>query len=134
MSELDVSAILEAEVEYMSASRAELGDQAGRLTWQNCKNFAESHPLVTDENRQEIRDHFREYGAWDAEEIAAWDDTELAALVWQEAAASAREFFEACEGNLRKYHKAANAGRISARLTISRIRKGKRKAWFYLGI
>lgn len=134
MSEIDVSPILEADIAHMSASRFELGDDAGKVTWANCMAFAEEHPLTTDANRQDIRDHFAEYGAWDEQEIEAWTDVELSALVWQEAAASAREFFEHCEGNLRTYNRLSSEGKISARLYITRARQGKRKAWFYVGM
>lgn len=94
MTTIDVSKIRDFDAELMSGSVAELGDQAGRLTWSNCLVTADAYPLVTDENREDIRDHFRGHGAWDAEEIAAWDDRELSAMVWQEAAAGWREYEE----------------------------------------
>lgn len=92
--ELDVSPLLDEDCGLLSGSQWELGPDAGKITWANCIKLADRFPLVTDANRQDIRDHFRGYGAWDADEIEAWDDTELSAMVWQEGAAAYRELDE----------------------------------------
>ena len=134
MTELDVSAIQDADVEYMSASECELGPDAGRITWDNSLRFAEAHPLATEENAEDIRSHFYEYGAWDRAEIDAWSDTELSAMVWQEAAADYRCFLEHCEGSLRKYRRECEVGSIAGRLFISVKRNGKRTISIYLGM
>jgi hypothetical protein len=75
-----------------SGSRAELGDNAGALTWNNSRNLGASLPdfLTTEEEKQEVRDHFKSYGAWDAEEIAAWDDDDLRGLITQEVMSQIR--------------------------------------------
>lgn len=64
-----------------SASRAELGQDAGKL-W---------GPLDTPEKLEAMREHMRGYGAWSAEEIAAWSPEELNGFLAQEVAAWMRE-------------------------------------------
>lgn len=90
MTDIDVTAILDEDCSVLSASQSELGRDAGQITWRNCLELAERHPLATNANRAAIRSHFREYGAWEREEIEAWTDSELSALVWQEAANAVR--------------------------------------------
>ncbi len=92
--EIDVSALLDEDCGLLSGSQFELGPDAGRITWANCMRMAERLPLVTDANRDDIKDHFRAYGAWDDDEIAAWDDQELCAMTWQEGAAGYRQLDE----------------------------------------
>lgn len=103
----------------LSGSQFELGPDAGGITWRNCLALATDHPLVTDENRQDIRDHFASYGAWEREEIEAWDDTALSAMVWQEGAAGVRELDE---------HDVED-GRVYAAPGAN----GSRKLYLYLG-
>lgn len=118
MTMIDVSEIWNQECALMSGSVSELGDRAGEITWSNCLKVAERHPLVTDANRQDIRDHFAEYGAWEEEEINAWSDVELSAMVWQEAAADMRHFEDHCDSNLEAYERDCEAGRVSGRLML----------------
>lgn len=129
MTDIDVTPILTADCQGMSASRFELGPDAGRITWAACMAFAAEHPIVTDANREGIRSHFREYGAWDREEIESWNDMNLAAMVWQEAAADARHYFEEYDGNAERYAEDCSEGRISGRL----LTDGK-TASIYLGV
>lgn len=128
--EIDVTPLFDEDCFYLSGSCAEHGDNAGQITWRNCLALAERLPLVTDANRDDIRDHFAEYGAWDREEIAAWTDTELSAMVWQEAAACMREFEEYCRGDLAEYERQCELGSISGRLSIE---SEPRRALFYVG-
>lgn len=68
-----------------SASVAELGQNAGQDTWnaalENAPDY--SHWLPGEDERQELRDYLREFGAWSPEEIAAWTNDELLALLIQ---------------------------------------------------
>lgn len=128
MCEIDVSPIWDEDCALLSGSRFELGDNAGQITWRNCLALAERLPLITDENRDDVRDHFRDYGAWDDEEIAAWLDTDLSAMVWQEAASCMREFREYCKEDYDRYEKACEAGQVSGRLSLE-----PGKAWYYVG-
>lgn len=128
MCEIDVTPILSEDCSVLSASQAELGPDAGKITWRNCLALAERLPLITDANRDDARDHFADYGAWTREEIDAWTDAELSALVWQEAAADTRHFEEDCEGDLARYEADCERGTISGRLML-----GPNTATIYLG-
>ena len=129
MTDIDVTPILDEDCGLLSASQFELGPEAGKITWRNCLALAERLPLVTDENRDGVHDHFREYGAWKDEEIDAWTDTELSAMVWQEAAAGMREFEDACDSDLARYETACSEGSISGRLSLTET-----TATIYLGV
>ncbi len=128
--EINVSQILHEECSTLSASQFELGDQAGAITWANCMTLAEEHPIVGDKERDDVRDHFADYGAWDREEIDAWTDQELSAMVWQEAAASMREFADYCHGDHEKYREECEKGTISGRVSFSDDQK---EVWIYIG-
>lgn len=94
MTDIDVSRVAGEAIELLSASQFELGSDAGRITWQNCQDIADSYGdeiLSTPELIQEARGHFGAYGAWSRTEIATWADRELQALVIQEAAAEMRK-------------------------------------------
>lgn len=78
-------------------SVANLGTNAAQITWNNAKNLSNSFPKLNEEQLQNLRDYFRGYGAWDAEEIAAWSEQELYALCIQEIASSFSIIEEYCE-------------------------------------
>lgn len=80
-----------APMDY-SASRAEIGDNAGQDTWAAAVEDAPDWPLLdTDEKRQAFREHAGDFGAWSDEEIAQWSDDELTALFIQMIAGDIRE-------------------------------------------
>lgn len=114
--EFDVSFLLDEECGLLFGSCAELGQDAGRITWRNCMELAIAHPLATEDNRGELESYFKDYGAWTAEEIAAWSLQELSALCIQEAASNFREFEEYCGSDWDKYHEKAESGSISGQL------------------
>ena len=91
--ELNVTPLFADKLDFymISNSVANLGSDAGEITWQNALEAADQFPLATEKNQQELRDYFKTYGAWDAEEIASWSLRELSALCWQEAAADLNE-------------------------------------------
>lgn len=74
-----------------SASQAELGRDAGRLTWGYACEDAQGYALFPESDCDEVRAHFREYGAWDDGELAAMSHAELQALLLQFIAGEARE-------------------------------------------
>ncbi len=75
-----------------SASVAEIGRDAGKLTWQaSLEESDEINLLDTDEKKQAYREHISAYGAWDEDEINAWSDIELNALLIQEISGDIRE-------------------------------------------
>ena len=114
--ECEVSFLAEVDCMQLSGSRAELGQDAGQLTWRNALELAGRHPLVTWENDEEIRGYFRDYGAWDSEEIAAWSHLEMSAMLLQEAAANFRDFEDHCGGDWEEYNRQAENGRIRGQL------------------
>lgn len=76
-----------------SNSQANLGDQAGRLTWLCATAVAQAHVYWLETHIGEaiegIREDARESG-WDREEIAAWSDIECLAYFVQTIAGELR--------------------------------------------
>ena len=80
--EIDITdlfqALAETNLMLFSASRAEMGEDAGSHTWANCMDRADPEEdgyiaLLDDEDKlTALRDHCRSLGAWDDEDIAAW--------------------------------------------------------------
>jgi hypothetical protein len=87
-----------------SNSQANLGDQAGRLTWQCALEVAERADkwLLSDrvEACESMQNWARETGGWDREEIAAWSDEECLALFVQNVASELREHLGADDNQL----------------------------------
>lgn len=128
--ELDVTHMVNGDddMSLLSGSRAELGQDAGKITWGNSLEYAKDQPLLkTEEDREEARAWLKGFGAWDAEEIAVWSDTELNALVVQFIAGDIREMegFDSED----EYRKASEKGQVSGRLGTS----ADGKWYFYLG-
>ena len=73
-------------------SAANLGQNAGKLTWQASQRAAAALTL-TEGQKEAFRDFVRSSGGWDDEEIASWDDAELTALCVQWIAGDVREGF-----------------------------------------
>jgi hypothetical protein len=82
----------------LSRSVAEAGKDAGPTSWRNATTEAGERPLDM-ADRDEARDFFRGFGAWDDDEIAAWSDSEVDALVLQYAAGDLREVQSLCPGD-----------------------------------
>ena len=81
----------------MSGSIAEHGNNASQITWNNCLELASEDTAINREilrHTQDIRDYFREYGAWSEDEINEWTDQKLVAIALQEIAASYREILD----------------------------------------
>lgn len=115
MSEYEVTPIADEELHILSGSRAELGDNAGPYTWNNCLEVADRLGDAIGLDYDDARDHFAEYGAWEREEIDAWSERELQALVIQEVAADLREL---------------ERGEESGRVFVA----DDGKVWIYLGV
>lgn len=83
--EIDVTAFFtEVDPMLFSASAAELGADAGRITWANAKDEAAKAPLLaTDKALEALRAWAKDTGAWDAEERAAWSADDCNALFIQ---------------------------------------------------
>jgi hypothetical protein len=128
--ELDITHMVDDadEMPTLSGSQAELGPDAGRITWNNSKAYAAKHLLLTDETmRESARDYLAGFGAWDESEIQSWSDAELNALVTQEIASRIREM-EHFDSD-KEYQNAAEQGQVSGM-----IYKGDNGRWYaYIG-
>lgn len=74
-----------------SASVAEIGAGAARSTWRNAQEDAGQYFDLTDDQVNEAKDWFGEFGAWEPEEIAEWTRDEVHALLLQYIAGDYRE-------------------------------------------
>lgn len=124
MLEIDVSFLIqESEAHYFSASQAELGPDAGKITWRNALE-ASSLITLTPEEIREAKDYIKTWGMSDSDEdIDAWTDVETKAVIIQSAAADFREVESLCtddEGEIdwEVYEALANEGTISGNLFL----------------
>lgn len=80
----------------VSNSVMNLGESAGRITWDNALKIAGEREkwLVSSysEACEGMQEWARDTGAWDAETIAAWTDLECLALFVQNIASELREY------------------------------------------
>lgn len=90
---LDITDLLtDFEPRYYSASVAELGQDAGAITWQNAVDRAETVNLLdTEEKVDAFKAFISGFGAWTEEEINAHTSVELGALLLQFIAGDVRE-------------------------------------------
>lgn len=97
--EIDVTNFFKnAEAREFSASCAELGDNAGRITWNNALRKASSAPLLkTEEQRQALRDYARSLGF--GEEAKTYNARECNALFIQLVSGDMRELESLCMGD-----------------------------------
>lgn len=116
---------------YYSASVAELGEDVGKITWENALDCGFSL-INTEEEKEAARDHFRAYGAWAEEEIAAWTGAALNALVIQEISAEMRDLDELAAGDWSKWQELCTDGAASGRLYGGELSTDG-EVYFYLG-
>lgn len=125
-TEIDITSLFAApsyDPWNCSNSVANLGDNAGRLTWESSKRAASSL-VLTDDEKAEFRDFVKSSGGWTCEEIDAWDDEELTALCVQWVSGDVREAFgddlpdDFSEWDWAQYQEDANAGRIAGRIYL----------------
>ena len=115
-----------------SASMAEIGQNAGKDTWnQACEDSADYMLLDTEEKRQAYRKHVKAMGTWTDEEIAAWTDTELNALLLQDISAEARDAGIRTGEMMdwQEYERMSEAGQVSGRL----FKGTDGEIYFYIG-
>ena len=118
-----------AEPRYYSASQAELGPDAGRITWENARDSG-YNLLDTDDKREAARQHFALYGAWTEEEIAAWSDVELTAITIQDISAAMRDSgMDQASWDWAEYERQAEAGQVSGAL----FQGISGEVYFYMG-
>ena len=108
---------------YYSASQAELGQNAGEITWQNAMdNFDSENPyagpilLILPSEIEAAKTWFADFGAWEESEIDSWTDQETNALLLQFIAGDIREALPELLNDYAEYQKQAESGQISGRI------------------
>lgn len=134
--EIDITRFFnDEEPGEFSASQAELGANAGKITWNNAVEHGTNSPLLTTpEQIEALRDHVKGYGAWEEEEIAAWSEAECNALFIQLISGDMREIEALCtnddgEVNWEEHHRLSERGTISGSL----YRGDDGRVYYYLG-
>lgn len=109
-----------AEPSDYSASIAEIGRDAGRVTWQAACDDADDYALLdTEEKREAFKAFIHGFGAWSDAEVALWSHTELNALCIQFIAGDIREAgLDSAEPDWAEYEAGAQAGRYAGRLFL----------------
>lgn len=114
----------------------EMGQDAGRITWDNAMdNCASDNPdadgalLADEEGIAHAREWAAAFGAWDEDEIASWSAQEVNALVLQYIAGDIREAMPDLVDDYDAYERDAQAGRIGGNI----FRDEDNQFWFYLG-
>lgn len=101
---------------YYSASHAELGQDAGAITWNNAIDAAPAL-LKTSNDLREFRDYMNGFGAWSDAEIKAWSKRECNALLLQLISGDMREAdLDTKAPDWVKYQADSEAGRIGGNM------------------
>ncbi len=119
-----------APMDY-SASRAEIGDNAGPDTWRAACDDSEDYMILDDtKKRMAFRSFVAQSGGWTDDEIVAWNSVELNALCIQWIAGDIREAgIDTQNPDWEEYETGSNAGQYAGR--ISRGDNGQ--VYFYIG-
>jgi hypothetical protein len=115
--ELDVTAYVEeVDCSSFSASMAELGRNAAKITWECAMRHVQEDLLVSsEEDLQEVRDHFVSTGGWTRDEADEMGDQEVNALLLQFVATAVREYEDHFD-SYEEYEKAAHEGQVAGNL------------------
>ena len=125
-----------AETHELSASRAELGNDAGKITWNNAVREAATTQLISQDDRDEFERWVREFGAWSRDEIEAWSLDECNALLIQYISGDLNELESLCYSDTDEFGiDWDEAEKLSSKGTISgNIFKGvDDHVYFYMG-
>ena len=131
--EVDVTPLFSDKLDgyLISNSVHNLGSRAAEITWSQAVGAARTYPLVTAENQSEVRNHFRGYGAWTADEINRWTLLDLSALLWQDAAADFNENWANLDWS--DFEDISVEELIGREPEGTRIGYGEGRFWFYVG-
>lgn len=116
---------------FYSASQAELGEDAGSITWENCRrdgtarlrDLTDAH-TGWDDLHDQIREYAKSFGAWDEKDIDTWSQTDLHAFLLQDIAAAVREWDsldgtdDGWDGDWKEYQAECEKGSMSGRLSL----------------
>lgn len=134
--EIDITDFVRtAETHDLSGSVAELGKDAGKITWNNAVREAATTQLITESGRDEFESWVRAFGAWDRAEIAAWSLDECNALLIQYISGDLNELESLCYSDSDEFGiDWRKAEKLSERGTISGcIFKSADRVYFYMG-
>jgi hypothetical protein len=129
--ELDITHFFEfADAFDYSASAAELGQNAGKITWSAAVRDSSEYLLLdTPEKVEEWKDDVRGMGGWEDEEIDAWSVEECNALLIQYISGDIREMESLCGDDWAEYERFSEEGRVGGRL----YRGDDGRVYFYVG-
>lgn len=101
-----------------AASAAELGEDAGKITWANALAYSNKHRMLDTEDQLEaFRQFVKDTGGWTQEEISHWTNHELNALFVQFVAGDIREGgLSGPYPDWEQYQADAEAGMVSSRI------------------
>jgi hypothetical protein len=135
--EIDITNFVRtAETHELSGSIAELGKDAGKITWNNAVREAATTQLISKTDRDEFERWVREFGAWDRAEIEAWSLDECNALLIQYISGDLNELESLCYSDTDEFGiDWRKAERLSERGTISGniYKGGDDHLYFYMG-
>ncbi len=106
------------DMKYYFGTRAEFGDDAAQITWENSFDKSEDFDYVTEENKREIISYFLEFGVWTHKVMADWSVKEVQAVLLQMIAGDMREFSDDPieEWDWEEYQRQSEQGRVSGNL------------------
>lgn len=115
---------------HLCNSVAVLGNNAAKITWQNAQDSSNDFTFVTESNKSEFVDYFKQFGAWSREELENFSLVELNALLLQFISSDINDLdmFEDDNGELNwgEIESAQESGTIS-----SNIFKSEYGEYFY---
>lgn len=123
-TEIDITDFLsddDASPYEFSASAAELGQCAGKITWRNSMDRAQDNALLTTQDQIDaLKAYVKGFGAWDDTEIEGWSDQECNALFIQLISGDLRESgladSDPDEFDWTEYEARASEGQISGNI------------------
>ena len=130
--EINITALFyQGQAHLYSASCAELGQDAGRITWANALRDAEKYNFLnTSEKRAAFRELMCSTGAWSRIEVFGWTREELNALFLQFVAGDIREAaLNVPYPNWEQYQEDAEAGRVSGSI----LKGDDNQVYYYIG-
>lgn len=91
--ELNITKLCSPETPFRdySSSVARMGADAGKLTWSYAMEDAPDYTLIPESECDTVRDYFRTFGAWSADELARMGYAELQALLLQYISGSVQD-------------------------------------------
>lgn len=118
MFEINITKLFtETTAKDYSASVAEIGANAGALTWRFAVSDSRYYTHVTRKNKNQFIDHFVGFGAWSESELKAMPIVELNALFIQLVSGDIREAgLDQASPDWVQYARDSEAGKVAGNL------------------